>query len=104
MSLLEGSAVHDPERLAALEATGLLDAERDRTFDRLTRLASRVLATPISVMSLVGADRQFFASETGVGGEAAQRRGTPLSHSFCAHVVAHCEPLIVVDAREDDRV
>jgi GAF domain-containing protein len=98
------SAVHDANRLAALDATGLLDAERDATFDRLTRLASRMLSAPISVMSLVDADRQFFASESGMTGEVAEARQTPLSHSFCAHVVDQCAPLIVCDAREDERV
>jgi EAL domain-containing protein (putative c-di-GMP-specific phosphodiesterase class I) len=104
MSRRPGSAVHDPRRLAALEGTRLLDAAREETFDRLTRLASRMLGTPCSVLSLVDADRQFFLSECGMAEDVAAARETPLSHSFCRHVVDQAAPLIVTDAREDPLV
>lgn len=94
-------AVLDPGRLEALHASGLLAVRDDPAFDRLTRLASRVLEAPIALVSLVDADRQVFASCIGVEGAAAESRETPLSHSFCQHAVAAREPLIVDDARED---
>jgi EAL domain-containing protein (putative c-di-GMP-specific phosphodiesterase class I) len=102
MSLM--SSVHDAQRLGALHATGLMDAAREETFDRLTRLASRMLRVPCSVMSLVDADRQFFLSEDGMREDVAAARETPLSHSFCKHVVDRAAPLVVADAREDDLV
>lgn len=94
------AAARDPDRVGALEATGLLDSEIDPAFDRITRLAAQVLNAPIALVSLVDADRQFFKSCLGLPEPWASRRGTPLSHSFCQHAVASREPLIVDDARE----
>lgn len=90
--------VLDPGRLAALERSGMLDVKDDPAFDRLTRMASRVLDAPIALVSLVAADRQVFASCIGVDEE--NEDGTPLSHSFCQHAVAAGKPLVVGDARE----
>jgi hypothetical protein len=94
------AAVFDPDRLAALERSGMLAVRDDPAFDRLTRMASRVLDAPIALVSLVTKDRQVFASCVGV--DADDRDGTPLSHSFCQHAVAAREPLVVGDAREHE--
>lgn len=94
------AVVSDADRLAALHESGMLAVRDDPAFDRLTRLASRVLEAPIALVSLVDADRQVFASCIGVEGAAAESRETPLSHSFCQHAVAAREPLVVADARE----
>ena len=90
-------AVGDPERLAALAESGLLDVRDDPAFDRLTRLAARVLGAPVALVSLVDADRQVFASCVGL--EAPWERETPLSHSFCQHAVESRRPLVIEDAR-----
>ena len=94
------SAVTNPDRLAALEKTGLLDSPPEVAFDRMTSLASKILQTPVALVSLVDHDRQFFKSATGLAERWAQQRETPLSHSFCRHVVGSNEPLIISDARE----
>ena len=86
--------VRSARRLASLRSTRLLDSEAEEDFDRLTRLAARVLGVPVSLVSLVDDRRQFFKSRFGVG-----VRETPLSHSFCAHVVTQRSPLVVGDAR-----
>jgi signal transduction histidine kinase len=93
-------ALRDPARLAALRATALLDSPREETFDRLTRLASKVLGVPVALVSLVDQDRQFFKSCIGLKEPWLSERGTPLSHSFCQHAVETREPLIIEDARE----
>ena len=87
------------KRLEKLYSLNLLDTLTDEAFDRLTRLASRVLDTPISLVSLVDADRQFFKSFVGLPEPWATKRETPLSHSFCQHVVATGQPLVISDAR-----
>jgi two-component sensor histidine kinase len=92
--------LQDSDRLAALRATGLLDTLPEESFDRVTRLARRLLQTPVSLVSLVDADRQFFKSQSGLAGEVAQARGTPLSYSFCQHVVSGGAPLVIGDAQE----
>jgi signal transduction histidine kinase len=89
-----------PTRLAALRATALLDSPPEEAFDRLTRLASRVLSVPVALVSLVDDERQFFKSCIGLPEPWSSQRGTPLSHSFCQHAVTSAEPLIIRDARE----
>ena len=91
--------VLQPDRLAELEATALLDSPIEETFDRFTRLASTILNTPVSLVSLVDRERQFFKSSIGLQEPWASSRETPLSHSFCQHVVETSQPLRVVDAR-----
>jgi diguanylate cyclase (GGDEF)-like protein/PAS domain S-box-containing protein len=93
------SELNDPARLQALIRSELMDSSPEEVFDRLTRLASRVLDAPIAMMSLVDDERQFFKSAVGV--DITQ---TPLSHSFCQHVVVDEEPLVVSDARLDPRL
>jgi PAS domain S-box-containing protein len=89
----------DPKRLEKLRALCLLDSPADPAFDRLTRLAARFLHAPVSLVSLVEADRQFFMSQQGLPNPWAEARETPLSHSFCQHVVTTQEPLIIEDAK-----
>ena len=93
--------VHNINRLAALERTGLLDTSEEEPFDRLTRLATRLLKTPIALVSLVDRDRQFFKSSVGLPEPWRSRRETPLTHSFCKHAIALDEPLVIPDARKD---
>ena len=98
------SAVNDVDRLLALRATGLLDTPPEETFDRLTRLASRILRVPVSLISLVDAERQFFKSQIGLPAPYDTTRQTPLTHSFCQHVVLNDDVLLVRDAKADPRV
>lgn len=89
------SAVGDEARLAAVTSYHLLDAARPVVLDELTRLASSVFETPMSTVTLVGADRQWFAGSTGM-----PSAGGPLDTSFCGVVVDRRVPLIVRDALE----
>ena len=94
-------ALGDPQRLAALRATGLMDAPAEAGFDRLVTLAQRLLGIPIAQVSLVDDARQFFMACVGVTGWPAEQRGTGLSHSFCKHVVHTGRPLIIRDSRTE---
>lgn len=88
----------DRERMADVKATRLLDTPAEASFDRLTRLASKLLRTPTALMTLVDKDRQFFKSQVGLGQPYAKERQTRLSHSFCQWVVSGQEALVVPDA------
>ena len=92
------SKPHLQER--SLEELGLVDAPAEAEFDNLTRLASSLLGAPVSLLSIVQleADRQVFKSQIGLTGPAAEAGQTPLSHSFCRHVVEADETLLVPDA------
>lgn len=96
--------VQNAERLNRLYQLGLLDTQAEEAFDRLTRLASRLIKAPVSLVSLVDTDRQFFKSLFGLPEPWASARETGLSHSFCQYVVASGEPLIIEDARENPLV
>jgi two-component system, cell cycle sensor histidine kinase and response regulator CckA len=91
----------DSERITAVARTALLDTPPEEAFDRLTRMAARLLGAPISLITLVTEDRQFFKSATGLPEPWASRRSAPLSHSLCRRVAISGEPLIVEDARRD---
>jgi PAS domain S-box-containing protein len=91
----------DSARLAALDRSALLDSDAEEAFERLTRIATSMLGVPVSLVSLVAADRQFFKSASGLSEPWASRRGSPLSHSFCQHVVTRAAPLVIEDARHD---
>jgi diguanylate cyclase (GGDEF)-like protein len=90
----------DPARLARLRASGLLDGAIVPVLDRLTRIASVLLDVPVSAVSLVDDLGQHFPGMTGLDGAADERRSTPLSQSFCQHVVTRDAALIVENASE----
>jgi signal transduction histidine kinase len=84
---------------------GLLDAPPEPGFDNLTRLASAMLKTPVSLVSILDfpGDRQFFKSQVGLAAPWSKARQTPLSHSFCQQVVRSNDAVVVEDARIDAR-
>lgn len=96
--------LEESDRLAALNATQLLDSPAESDFDQFTRMATKIAKTPVALVSLVDEGRQFFKSCVGLPEPWASDRQTPLSHSFCQHVVNRFEPLCIKDAREDPLV
>ncbi len=94
----------DPGRLDALRASALLDGAQNAVLDRLTGLVTRILGVPVSLVSLVDDRGQHFPGLTGLGGWAEEQRGTPLTHSFCQHVVGRDQMLVVENAAADPLV
>jgi hypothetical protein len=88
----------EAKRLEALRSLHLLDTPPEERFDRLTRIASRLFDTPISLFTLVDEDRQWFKSRVGV--DATE---TPRHVSFCSHAILQPEALVVHDALQDER-
>ncbi len=95
----EHDVLTNPERLRQLRATSLLDAPTEEAFDRLTRLAGKLLRAPLATVTLVDDDRQFYMSCTGFPEPLASERETPLEFSFCRHTVVLGKPLIIPDVR-----
>jgi serine phosphatase RsbU (regulator of sigma subunit) len=83
-------------RLAALREYDILDTDPEIGFDDLTLLASSICDVPISAITLIDTDRQWFKSRVGL--EAAE---TPLEYSFCAYAILRSDMLIVEDAAQD---
>ena len=91
------ATVADPDRLAAVKATGLLDGPPRPALDRVADLAARIVRAPVALVSLVDADRQVFAGCVGLSEPWATRRETPLSHSVCQHALGGAGPFVVED-------
>ena len=89
---------NETERLAALKDFQILDTPSEKAFDDLTRLASYICKTPIAVMTLIDADRQWFKSKVGI--DVSE---TPREIAFCSHAILNEGTMIVPDALEDDR-
>lgn len=94
----------DPVRLLALQNSGLTDGLPEEALDRITRLAAKLVGVPVALFSVVTDQRQVFKSLQGMTGPYAEQRQTPLSHSFCQHVVSSDRPLVVPDALSTELV
>jgi len=90
--------IQAPERLETLRQIGLGPSAVE-SFDRLTRLASRLIQAPVALVSFVESDCQFFPGAEGLSEELNRLRQTPISGSFCQHVVDTGQPLVIEDAR-----
>ena len=89
---------NESDRLAALYGLRILDQGPAPHLDRITRIAQNVLDVPIALISLVDANRQWFASRQGL--EATE---TPRCDAFCAHAILKSETLVVNDTLDDER-
>lgn len=90
--------VDEDQRVEALHALDILDTPAEERFDRYTRLAAALFRAPVSLITLVDADRQWFKSCHGT--DLAE---TPREVSFCAHAVAARQTLVVPDMLLDAR-
>lgn len=90
-------------RIKDLNALGLLDTPAEPRFDHLTRRLTAAFGVPISLLSLVDAQRQFWKSAIGLPKELTYAREAPREDSVCGYVVAANEMLIIEDARKDKR-
>ena len=89
---------NEAQRLETLRALRILDSAPEERFDRLTRMAKRMFGVPISLVSIVDSDRQWFKSAQGI--EATE---TPRAVSFCGHAILGDEVFTVEDASRDER-
>lgn len=95
--------LEDPERLSALQLTGLGPAA-DPEMEFFAGWVRKALGASVALVSLVQADRQVFPGMVGLSEPWASRRSTPLTHSFCQHVVTTAEPVVITDARRHTQV
>jgi len=86
-------------RLAALRELQVLDTLPEGVYDDIALLASQICGTPIALVSLVDADRQWFKARVGLVPTETHR-----DLAFCAHAIAADAPVFIVeDARLDAR-
>lgn len=89
----------EKSRLAALEELQLANSDPEDNFDDITRLASFICNTPVSLITLIGEEKQYFKSKVGIDIEETSR-----DTSFCSHALLNPLDLMEVqDTRKDKR-
>lgn len=90
---------NEKERLAALRSYSILDSLPEQDYDNIVHIASQICNMPISMVSLIDKDRQWFKAKKGLLSEQTDR-----DVAFCAHAINRPDDIMIVnDAREDDR-
>ncbi|MEO7265312.1 MAG: ATP-binding protein [Ferruginibacter sp.] len=91
---------NEKQRLQALQEYNILDSLPEPEFDEITKIASYVCNTPISLISLIDDKRQFFKSGKGMN----ISEPPPKDVSFCVHAINIPEEIMIIpDSRLDDR-
>ncbi len=85
-------------RLETLKTLRILDSAPEERFDRLTRIAKSLFSVPVSLVTLVDAERQWFKSAQGVTVSE-----TPRDISFCGHAILADDVFYIPDAKADKR-
>ncbi|TXN41734.1 PAS domain-containing protein [Methylobacterium sp. WL30] len=93
-----GSKHLDGPRRDELASYDILDTPAESEFDDIVKVASDVCGMPVSLISLLDGDRQWFKAETGFG-----RSETPLSQSICAYAVQQDDVFEIEDLTQDAR-
>ena len=88
----------EPERLEALRRYGAFGLLQSTVFDDIARLAAFICQTPISMVSLIDSNRQWFLAKTGFNSCETSREV-----SFCAHALVGTDMLVVTDTHLDAR-
>ncbi len=89
---------NESKRLETLHSLNILDTLNEKEFDDLTRLAAQICEVPVSVISLIDSDRQWFKSKVGL-----DLSETPRDVAFCTHTILGDELFVVPNVAEDQR-
>ena len=89
----------EAQRLNALHAYQILDTLPEEDYDNITRIASMICQTPISLITLIDNQRQWFKSSHGL-----ELSETPKNIAFCSHALLRPnEPMVINNALNDER-
>ena len=83
-------------RLGKLAEYQILDSAPEKEFDEIVQVAAALLNTPISLVSLIDRDRQWFKARYGLGASE-----TPREQAFCAHAIKSDDVYVVGDATKN---
>jgi GAF domain-containing protein len=86
------------ERIAAVYKLNLLDTSPEEKFDRLTKAATQIFHVPISTLTIIDTNREWFKSCQGLSATEGER-----AISFCGHALVEDEILVIPDTLQDER-
>jgi diguanylate cyclase (GGDEF)-like protein len=89
---------NEAQRQQSLESLNLLETAIEERFERVTRLASRLIGVPIAAITMIDGGRQWFKSIQGLAETETSREV-----SFCGHTILGDDPFVVEDATKDER-
>ena len=93
--------LNDPARLKAVQASKLLDSPQEEIFDRVTSTICKRLNVPISLVTIIAPERQFFKSGIGLIPDILLKRETPIKDSTCQYVVRKGSLVKINDVSRD---
>ncbi|MDQ8200251.1 GAF domain-containing protein [Pelagicoccus enzymogenes] len=101
----DSSVLNDPKRLEAIANLGLFSEEVRKSLDGITERAAVRFNLPVSLVTAVLHDTQFFVSSYGLeAGWLADARGTPIEWSFCRFAVEERREFVVGVPGAEERV
>jgi GAF domain-containing protein len=89
---------NEAARVALLRDYQILDTPPEEVFNRIVRLASNLIGTPIALVSLIDETRQWFKAKVGIDVDE-----TPRDIAFCSYAILFDDVMEVADATADDR-
>lgn len=90
---------NEKQRLKAVKEYKLLDTLPEEDFDNITNLVANICDVPISLITLLDADRNFLKSHYGI-----PFNESPRNISFCGHAILENNSIFIVeDATKDQR-
>ena len=94
-----GFPINELERISSVQKYRLIDTLPESDFDNITSLVATICDVPISLITVLDADRNFFKSHHGL-----EIQESPRDMSFCGHAILHEDDIFIVeDSRKDVR-
>ena len=88
----------EEERLNIIRSLNILDTKPEQRFDKITQEAIDKLNVPISTITIVDKDREWFKSVQGL-----IKKESPRNDSFCGHALLERNLFVVEDTLKDER-